>query len=440
MARFIIRSIISTIITMLLVSVLLFALLEIGSGDVTTKILGVFATPEQKASLRAQLGLDQPAYLRYLDWLIGNDWRVPVEHPVTTITNPETGEEGWWAMVDGQPTRWRMEEGELIALKRQPDGATVAEPAGNMWQTEDGQEIFWGVNTGNSAVKWVRGEGQSVFIRTAAGVREERDGPVQYIPLRSGLLRGDPGQSLQTGRPVGVTLWPRVRNTLVLATVAFIFIMPLALFFGIIAGINEGKFIDRFISVTSLGATATPEFVSGIFLILILGIWLKVVPPVSVFLSENAIFEPTMVGPIPIPLNLQLLALPVLTLTLVELGYIARMTRASMVEVMSAPYIRTAIIKGMPFSRVVIRHAIRNALMAPITVIMLHVNYLVGGLVVVEAIFGFPGLGNYIYGAAIFGDFNAIEAAAMLTVAIAIVTRLIGDLAYTFLNPRIRYA
>ena len=107
---------------------------------------------------------------------------------------------------------------------------------------------------------------------------------------------------------------------------------------------------------------------------------------------------------------------------------------------MSSSYIRTAIIKGMPWRRVVFRHALRNALMAPITIIMLHVNWLVGGVVVVEVIFGFPGLGSYIYDAAIFGDFNAIEAAAMLTVVIAVATRLLGDLAYTFLNPRIRYS
>ena len=152
-------------------------------------------------------------------------------------------------------------------------------------------------------------------------------------------------------------------------------------------------------------------------------------PAVAVFLTPNAIFEdPT------------LLVLPVLTLTAVELGYVARMTRASMVEVMDSAYIRTAIIKGMPYRRVVIRHAVRNALMAPITIIMLHVNWLIGGVVVVEVIFGYPGLGKYIYDAAIFGDFNAVEAAAMLTVTIAIATRLIGDLAYTFLNPRIRYA
>ena len=110
-----------------------------------------------------------------------------------------------------------------------------------------------------------------------------------------------------------------------------------------------------------------------------------------------------------------------------------------MVEVMDAPYIRTATIKGMPRSRIVIRHALRNALLAPITVIMLHVNWLVGGIVVVEVIFGYPGLGKYVYDAAIFGDYNAVMAAAMITVIIAVVTRLIGDFAYTMLNPRIRY-
>ncbi len=432
MARFLIRSIISTIVTMLLVSIALFFLLEVGSGDITVKILGVFATPEQRASYRAQLGLDAPAWQRYIDWLAGNDWRAEsaVGYPLVTAHNPQSGENEWWADVDGELTRWKLEEGRLLALKRQEDGSTSEHLVSGNWQVDEaGNEFFWGLDTKNNAVKWVRGEGAEVWVLTKAGLRKEGDGPKQYIPLRKGLLRGDAGKSLQFGRPVASTLVPRVRNTAVLAGVAFVVVMPLALFFGIIAGINEGKPLDRIISITSLGATATPEFVTGIFLILIFGIWLKWLPAVAIFTSADAIFEdPT------------LLALPVLTLTAVELGYIARMTRASMVEVMDSAYIRTAIIKGMPYRRVVMRHAIRNALMAPITIIMLHVNWLVGGLVVVEVIFGYPGLGKYIYDAAIFGDFNAVEAAAMVTVTIAIATRLIGDLAYTFLNPRIRYA
>ncbi|MFO7537445.1 MAG: ABC transporter permease [Chloroflexota bacterium] len=431
MARFLIRSLISTIVTVLLVSIGLFSLMEYGSGDITVKILGVFSTPEQRASYRAQLGLDAPAWQRYVDWLVGNDWRAGanVGHPLLVEPNPQTQELQWWADVDGELTRWRLQEGELEALVRQPDGSIVARPASDVWTvTEEGQEVFWGLDTRNNAVKWVQGEGAEVWALTTAGLRREGDGPQEYIPLKKGLLRGDPGRSLQTGRPVALTLLPRIRNTAVLAGLAFLVVMPLALVLGIIAGINEGRPLDRFISVSSLAFTATPEFVTGVFLILIFGIWLQWLPAVSLFMSADAIFQ-----------DPKLLVLPVMTLTAVELGYVARMTRASMVEVMDSAYIRTAIIKGMPYWRVVMRHAVRNALMAPITIIMLHVNWLVGGLVVVEVIFGYPGLGKYIYDAAVFGDINAIQAAAMVTVTIAIATRLLGDLAYTMLNPRIRY-
>lgn len=432
MARFIVRSIVSTIITLLLVSITLFFLLEVGSGDIALKILGVFSTEQQRESFRAQLGLNRPGWVRYTEWLAGSDWKAEklIGHELVTRPNPQTGELEWWADVDGTLTRWEMSDGRLFALERQPDGSSTQRMVSGAWRIdEEGNEIFWGVDIRNNAVKWIRGGGETVYLRTKTGFAELNDGPVEWIPLKRGILRGDPGRSLQTGRDVASTLGPRVRNTLVLAATAFLIVMPLALILGIVAGINEGKPIDRIISISSLGATATPEFVTGIFLILILGIWLKVLPAVSVFLSPDAIFK-----------DPQLIALPVLTLTAVELGYVARMTRASMVEVMDSAYIRTAIIKGMPRRRVVFRHAIRNALMAPITIIMLHVNWLIGGVVVVEVIFGFPGLGKYIYDAAIFGDFNAVEAAAMLTVAIAIITRLIGDLAYTFLNPRIRYS
>lgn len=432
MARFLVRSIISTFVTMFLVSVLLWILLDIGAGDVTVKILGVFSTPEQRASYRAQLGLDAPSWQRYLDWLAGSDWRAEsqVGFPLITAQNQITGEQVWWADVNGTPTQWKLEDDVLVARQLQPDGTVATVAVDVEWsRDEDGGEYFWGVDDKNNAVKWVRGQGAEVWVLTKAGLRREGNGPQQYIPLRKGLLRGDAGMSLQTGRPVSVTLFARLRNSIVLAATAFAVVMPLALFLGIVAGVNEGKAADRTISIVGLTLTATPEFVTGIFLILIFGIWLKVVPAVAIFTSPNAIFE-----------NPRLLILPVMTLTAVELGYVARMTRASMVEVMDTPYIRTAIIKGMPRNRVIFRHAVRNALLAPITIIMLHVNWLIGGLVVVEVIFGYPGLGQYIYDAAIFGDFNAIEAAAMILVVVAVGTRLLGDFAYTLLNPRIRYA
>jgi len=432
MGRFIVRSIISTIITLLLVSMLLFFMIDIGSGDIAVKILGVFSTPEQRASYNSQLGFDVPAWQRYLDWLAGNDWRMKkhVGHPLVSRSNENSGEQEWWADVNGTPTRWRIKKGRMEAITLQPDGRRNIAPSEPPWKAGDNREkFFWGVDTHNNTVKWVKDSGSIVWKLTQSGLRKMGDGPREYVPLRKGLIRGDAGYSLQYNRPVSNTLGPRIKNTVILAGLAFAFIMPLALLLGIFAGINEGKLLDRVVSIISLGATATPDFVTGIFLILFFGIWTKLLPPVTVFLNDNSIFE-----------NPSMLILPVLTLTVVELGYVVRMTRASFVEVMDAPYIRTAFVKGMPFFHIVLHHAVRNALMAPITIIMLHVNWLIGGVVVTEVIFGYPGLGKFIYDAAIFGDYNAIEAAAMLTVGIAIVTRLVGDFAYTLLNPRIRYS
>ena len=432
MARFFVRNLFSMFVTMLIVSALLFFLLEVAGGDVTVRLLGVFATPEQRESLRRQLGMDAPAWQRYVDWLAGNDWRAQQlsTYPLVTAPNAQTGEPEWWANVEGVLTRWKLDEGELVAVQRTADGRETTVPAGDVWSTAaDGVALFWGVDTRNNLVKWVRGSDREVLVLSKAGVRSERGGPEQYIPLRKGILRGDAGMSLQTNRPVSSTIFSRAANSLILAGAAFLLVMPLALFFGVLAGVNEGKLLDRIVSITGLGFTATPEFVIGIFLILIFGIWLRWLPATAVFLTGDAIFR-----------DPKILVLPVLTLMAAEFGYVARITRASMVEVMQSPYIRTAFIKGLPRRRIIFRHAMRNALLAPITVIMLQINWLIGGVIVVEVLFGIPGLGTYIYDAATFGDFNAVAAAALLTVFVAVLTRLIGDMLYTFLNPRIRFA
>lgn len=429
MARFLIRSVLSTLVTLLLVSILIFTLMEVMGRSVSVQLLGVFATPEQFALYENQLGLDEPAVQRYLDWLVGSDWRATqrVGHPVVTAPNPTTGEDEWWARVDGQLVRWTVKSGQLILLVRAEDGSTHEQPAPDAWTTAaDGGQHFWGVDSKGNAVEWTRAQGAVAITDSAAGQPGESDSPQDYIPLRKGLLRGDPGVSLQYGRPINSIMWTRVRNSLVLALVAFLVVMPLALLLGIYAGVKSTRWQDRSITVAGLLLTATPEFVIGVFLILFFGIWLKWLPPASVFLSDSDIW------------NLKLIALPVLTLTAAELGYVARMTRASMAEVMGSPYVRTAIIKGMPTRRVVFHHALRNALMAPVTVIMLHINWLVGGIVVVEVLFGFPGLGNFIYQASMFGDYNSVEAAAMFLVLVAVGTRLAGDLLYLWLNPRVR--
>lgn len=289
-------------------------------------------------------------------------------------------------------------------------------------------KVFWGVDTKNHAVRWETGTGREVWrLVPGSGWMATTGGPVEYIPLQKGLLRGDPGLSLRTGRPVADLLFTRLRNSLVLAGIAFVIVMPLALVLGLIAGLNEGKLLDRVLSIGGMMFSVTPEFATGIFLILIFAFWLDLVPGATVFGEQAPWSRPDM------------LILPVATLTLIELGYVLRITRASMVDVMKAPYIRTAFLKGLPYWRVVTKHAVRNALMAPITIIMLHVNWLLGGIVVVEVIFGYPGLGSYLLDSALFKDFNAIEGGAMILVTVAVGTQLIADIVYTFLNPRIRY-
>jgi len=434
MARFIVRRLLTMLLTMLVVSIVIFAVTEIAPGNVARNILGAFATPEQEESFREQLGLNQPVYIRYLSWLIGSDWRAErlIGMPLRRIKRPGLKFYEWWAVdEDGTPVRWKLEDGDLIALRLQPDGSVIETIDNDRWQTnEEGVSTFWGVDTLDHAVLWEKGGGQVYWMRAGAAGWwvEQSGGGKKYIPLQKGILRGDLGTSIKTGRPVVGTILRRLQNSAILAAIAFAVVMPLALALGLIAGLNEGKVLDRVLSIGGLVTTSTPNFATGIFLILIFASWLKLLPGATVFESERAILK-----------NPKMLVLPVLTLTLIELGYVLRITRACMADVMKEPYIRTAFLKGLPYWRIVFKHAMRNALMAPITVIMLHVNWLMGGIVVVEAIFGFPGLGGYLLDAALYKDIFAIEAGAMVMVMLAVGTQLVADIIYTFLNPRIRY-
>lgn len=329
-------------------------------------------------------------------------------------------------LQDGQPDEARktfLQAADQIAAKGLVIARTEAAGKALVGRT------FWGIDTQNHAVRWETGSGKEVWVFIqGTGWKAYSGGPAEYIPLQKGLVRGDPGVSLRTGRPVADLLYIRLRNSLILAGIAFVIVMPLALVLGVIAGLKEGKPSDRILSIGGMMFSVTPEFATGIFLIIIFSFWLKLVPGATVFGEKAPWSRPDM------------LVLPVLTLALIELGYVMRITRASMVDVMKAPYIRTAFLKGLPYRRVVMKHGIRNALMAPITVIMLHVNWLLGGIVVVEVIFGYPGLGSYLLDSALFKDFNAIEAGAMILVLVAVITQLLADITYTFINPRIRYS
>jgi peptide/nickel transport system permease protein len=432
MSRYITRRLGFTLLTMFLVSLAIFMISEVVPGDVARHILGQFATPEQVVLLREQMGLNQPVYIRYMDWLIGSDWRVGrlVGQPIKLVQPGKNDDPAWYVVTgDGTLKQWRMKSGELSEIQITPDGKRKEVPFTN-WQTDqNGDQIFWGVDTAAHVVMWRKVGGAAEVGPASAGRAQNSSGGEKYYPLRKGLLRGDPGMSLRTNKPVWPTLTRRIGNSIVLALIAFAFIMPIALALGIWSALKEGKGQDRVISIFGLVTTSVPEFATGVFLILIFAFWLQILPGATVYKSEIAPWQ-----------DPKLLILPVLTLTLVEVGYVARITRASMIEVMNAPYIRTAYLKGLPYKRIVMKHALRNALMAPITVIMLHVNWLIGGIVLVESVFGYPGLGMYVLDSANFKDVNAIEAAAMFMVAIAVGTQWLADIIYTFLNPRIRYS
>ncbi len=433
MTKFIVQRMLSLLLTMFIVSVAVFLISEAAPGDVARHILGPFASPEQVELFRAQLGLENPLYMRYVYWLFGSDWRASsrVGYPLKRMVDERSGIVSWWADVDGTLTRWKMAEGQIVTHRLQADGSVDKDDSPfTGWKTDDeGQEMFWGVDTANHATLWRRGFLEEEVGPAAAGrAAVEQTGGIDYLPLQKGLLRGDPGVSFRTGRPVADTLFLRLRNSLLLAGIAFAVVMPVALILGMVAGLNEGKPIDRILTIGGLVTTASPNFATGILLILVFAAWLEILPGAVVLLDDRAIFE-----------NLDMLVLPIATLTLIELGYVLRITRASMVEVMNASYIRTAFLKGLPYRRIVVQHALRNALMAPITVIMLHVNWLMGGIVVVEVLFSYPGLGRYLLDSAMFNDVYAVEAGAMVMVVLAVGTQLVADIIYTFLNPRIRY-
>lgn len=269
--------------------------------------------------------------------------------------------------------------------------------------------------------------------QTAVDVLNHRMGTdrpllVQYGDWVSGLLVGDLGQSYAYRAPVAEFLFPALLNSAKLAAVAFALVVPLGLMGGIIAALYRGRAPDRALSVIGLSATVMPEFVSGIVLILIFGVgfaWF----PISASWPEGAGFWT----------QLHHLVLPAIPLVLILFGYIARMARAGMIEALDADYTRTAILKGLGFGQVIRRHVMRNALLPTVSVIATQTVYLIGGLVVIEILFRYQGIGSLIYTAAKKKDFPMLQAGVMSIGAIFALTTLLADLLYARLNPRIRF-
>ena len=427
---FLVRKLFLLVVTMFLVSVAVFVITEASPGNVARNVLGIYVTPEQEASFLAQNGLNRPVWERYLFWLVGSDWLARQRSGLELVRlRTEQGFVEWWAREEGELVRWSLKGQELTRLIRQADGTTRQEKDDSRWQTnEDGAAFFWGLDAANHLVRWERKAGRKAWTYIEGiGWKESEGGAVEYLPLFKGILRGDPGESFLTGRPVSQALSARLRNSAFLAGLTFVIVMPVALLLGVLAGLREGSLLDRVLSIGGMVFAVIPEFVIGIFSILIFSFWLGLVPGATVY-GSKAPWE-----------RMDMLVLPVVTLALIDLGYVLRITRASMVEVMRSPYIRTAYLKGLSYWNIIFHHALRNALIAPITVVMLHVNWLLSGVVIVEVLFGYPGLGKYLYESALGKDINALEAGAMVMVAVAVGSQLIADLIYTLLNPRIRY-
>jgi peptide/nickel transport system permease protein len=305
-SQWLLRKLFGMLLTMLTVSFLVFAVLELNVDDVAVKVLGQFSTADQRHAWLVQNGYTAPFLLRYLRWI-----------------------------------------GEFVTG-------------------------HWGTST---------------------------------------YYRED----------VLTLIAPRLAASGLLAGAALLVIVPLGLVMGVIAGMREGSFVDRLVSVFAVVTTSIPEFASAVFLTSLFVFWLGWLPGVSTMADG---------------FHLRELVLPVSVLTLYSAGYVARMTRSSMVEVMQSHYIRTARLKGNSMRRIIIRHALRNALITPVTVIMLQIPWLMSGVIVVEVFFAYQGFGTLLYQAALNTDIYLIEACTMISVVVVVLTQVASDLLYTWLNPR----
>lgn len=299
-------------VTLLLVSLIVFTILEILPGDVATRILGRDATPEALEVVRTRLGLDRPGYERYLVWL-------------------------------------------------------------------------------------------------------------------GGLLSGDPGNSLVSGRPVSDILGPRIFNTLLLSLYAFILYIPLTVIPALVQAIRRDRPVDHAFSVLTLVLLSMPDFLLATILMLGFVVWMQALPAISLVDHNSSLWE-----------YLRAMTLPAATLAVVMAVYAVRMLRDNLIEVLDSDYIRMAELKGLSARRVLLRHALPNALVPTLNVTALNLAYLVGGVVVVEKVFSYPGFGSLLVDSLQLRDLPVIEATVMIAALVYILANLVADVAAILLNPRLR--
>lgn len=284
------------------------------------------------------------------------------------------------------------------------------------WLPGDVARVLLGREAGEEAVAELRRE---------LGLNDPL--PVQYFDFLLGFLSGEWGKSFSTGEAIRPLVEARLRNSLILAGVTLLIAVPLAVALGVVAGLNKNTWIDNLVSISSLSVVGLPEFVTGLILIQIFAFNLNLLPASSSIRSEMSFTE-----------MLPYLILPAITATLVLLAYVSRLVRSGVIEETEKPYVRVATLKGLPYRTVIFKHILRNALLPTITVLAISFGWLISGLVVVENVFNYPGLGRLLVFAINRSDLPLIRAIIMVTVLGFASANLIADLLYAVLNPRIR--
>lgn len=264
-------------------------------------------------------------------------------------------------------------------------------------------------------------------LRAELGI--DRPVVVQYVDWVGGVVRGDFGESFNQRRPVTDIVAPRLLNSIYLAVFGSLIAFPLAILTGIWTGVRPNTIADRVVSAVGFVGISLPEFVTGLLLMIVLSSTLNLLPTTSIV--------PPGESPLTRP---QILILPTLTLTGVLFAYIMRMMRANVNEVMESAYVRSAVLKGLPMRRVIFRHAVPNAILPTITIVAATAGWLLGGLIIVENVFAYPGLGQLLLDSISTLDIPLLQACAMIIAATYAISNLLADLSYGVLDPRIRLA
>lgn len=327
----------------------------------------------------------------------------------------------------------------LEKLARAEGSVRMTDEAVDAWIQDNGHggSVFYrygewlGVAPG-----WLRTDDKGV---TRGLCIRQNDDPA-LAPRFCGIFQGNWGFSTVFKKPVLYQLGVAMAATGWLMLAVMLVMVPTALLIGVLAGMREGSRTDRVLSTFSIVSSATPEYVSGVILVALLASPAAGLSPLLAswgWIDGKILFMGSATAAMD-HITFWNFTLPVLTIALYGVGYIARMTRASMTEVMTQQYIRTARLKGVGFKQVVLRHALRNAMIAPFTVIMLQFPYLLNGVVITETLFNYKGFGWMLVTAASNNDIEMLLGASVVAVIFVLLTQLISDIGYVFLNPRIR--